>query len=131
MSEQQQQQQQAVPAQPTQAQGGKTGFDALDVAVEFLDAVAPVIERIQSRDRSLADEARRASQSVVLNLAEGRRRCGKDRLHCFRIASGSGEEARAALRVARAWRYAPEASFERPFALLDRVLAMSFRLSRG
>src|SRR5439155_12162276 len=78
----------------TQAQGGRTGFDALDVSVDFVENVAPLIERIHSLDRSLADQARRAAQSLVLNLAEGRKRRGRDRSQCFRVASGGGEEGR-------------------------------------
>jgi four helix bundle protein len=114
----------------TQARGGRTGFDALDVAVDFVETLAPVLERVQARDKTLADQTRRAAQSLVLNVAEGRKRQGKDRQHCFRVASGSGEETRAALRIARAWRYAPDEALERPLELLDRVLAMVWRLSR-
>ena len=114
----------------TQARGGGTGFDALDVAVEFVEALAPVLERVQAKDKALADQARRAAQSAVLNVAEGRKRQGRDRAHCFRVASGSGEETRAALRIARAWRYVNEQELERPLELLDRVMAMTWRLSR-
>jgi four helix bundle protein len=70
---------------------------------------------------------RRAASSVALNLAEGNRRTGQDRLQFFRIAAGSAAEVRAALEVALAWGYidaAPLAETE-----LDRVLAMVWRLT--
>ena len=87
----------------------------------------PVLGELLKSDRSLADQLRRAASSVVLNIAEGNRRTGKDRLHFFRIAAGSAAEARAALEVARAWGMvgaAPVAEAE-----LDRVLAMLWRLT--
>lgn len=43
-------------------------------------------------ESALKDQARRAADSVVLNLAEGCCREGKDRLHHFRIAAGSAAE---------------------------------------
>jgi four helix bundle protein len=48
-------------------------------------------------DASLKDQARRAADSVVLNIAEGAYRDGKERLKHFRIARGSAAEACAVL----------------------------------
>ena len=48
-------------------------------------------------DAPLKDQARRAADSVVLNLAEGAYRIGKDRQRHFRIAMGSAAEACAVL----------------------------------
>src|SRR5579883_211260 len=105
-----------------------TGFVALDVALEMAEAMAPAIALIDTRDKSLADQTRRAVQSVVLNIAESRKRRGRDRIHGFRVASGSGEEARAALRLAAAWGYVAASALEAPLGLLDRVLAMLWKL---
>ena len=44
---------------------------------------------IKRKDRDLERQLRRAMQSVALNLAEGSRRRGQDRVHLFRIAAGS------------------------------------------
>ena len=96
-------------------------------ALGLVSALRPVLGELLKSDRSLADQLRRAASSVVLNIAEGNRRTGKDRLHFFRIAAGSAAEARAALEVARAWGMvgaAPVAEAE-----LDRVLAMLWRLT--
>jgi len=47
----------------------------------------------------LRDQIDRASLSVVLNLAEGSGRKGKDRVQFFRIAMGSLKEVQACLDV--------------------------------
>jgi four helix bundle protein len=81
-------------------------FVTMDVAYEMLRGLGPVIEQVEARDRDLASQMRRAGTSVVLNLAEGRERKGRDRGHHFRIASGSAAEVRAAVNIARMWSYA-------------------------
>ena len=53
--------------------------------------------RFPRGEASLKDQARRAADSVVLNLAEACYREGKDRLHHFRIAQGSAAECCAVL----------------------------------
>jgi hypothetical protein len=59
----------------------------------------------------------------------GRRRCGADRLHHWRIAAGSAEELRTALRVALAWGDLQAAEVSEAPGLLDRILAMTWRLT--
>src|SRR5579862_6440734 len=90
------------------------------------ETILPVLLQ---RNPKIADEADRASGSVVNNIAEGHRRMGKDRLHCFRIAAGSGEELRTCLRRARSRGYLAEAEFKPTLSLLDGVMAMLWRLS--
>ena len=48
-------------------------------------------------DSHLLDQGRRASESAVLNLAEGAYRVGKDRVYHLRVAQGSAAEAVAVL----------------------------------
>jgi len=71
---------------------------------------------------------RRATHSVALNLNEGNRRIGKDRLHLFRIAAGSAAEIQAGLDVADAFGLATGNS-EEPRVLADRLLAILWRLT--
>jgi four helix bundle protein len=102
-------------------------FQAYDAALAMVAALRPVLAQLLKGDRALADQVRRAASSVALNLAEGNRRTGQDRLQFFRIAAGSAAEIRAALEVALAWGCidaAPAAEAE-----LDRVLAMVWRLT--
>jgi four helix bundle protein len=100
-----------------------------EVAKELARAARPLIERIERRDRPRADQARRAIQSVLLNVREGNRRVGRDRLHGFRIAAGSADELVGALDVAEVMGYLAPADLAEPFAFADRVLAMLHRLA--
>ena len=102
-------------------------FHVYDAALCLVSALRPVLEQLKKQDRALADQVRRAASSVALNIAEGNRRAGQDRLQFFRIAAGSAAEVHAALEVARAWGHidaSPVAEAE-----LDRVLAMLWRLT--
>ena len=104
-------------------------FHVYEVAKELARAVRVLIERIERRDRPLADQARRAIQSVILNVREGNRRAGRDRLHSFRIAAGSADELVGALDVAEVMGYLAPADIVAALALADRVLAMLYRLA--
>jgi len=105
-------------------------FDALEVSLDLVRSLRVPVLRLRRRDRALSDQVRRAASSVALNLAEGRRRSGADRTHCWRIAAGSAEELRAALRVALAWGALENRDVSQALELLDRVLAMLWRLVR-
>ena len=104
-------------------------FEALDLSIEVIHRLRTPMARLQSHDRSLHEQIRRAASSVPLNLAEGRRRSGKDRLHHWRIAAGSADEVRTALRVAVAWGDLEQSEVSEALQLLDRVLAMLWRLT--
>lgn len=102
-------------------------FHVYGAALGLVSELRSVLAELMKSDRSLADQLRRAATSVVLNIAEGNRRTGKDRLQFFRIAAGSAAEVRAALEVAQAWGMvdlAPAVEAE-----LDRVLAMLWKLT--
>jgi four helix bundle protein len=104
-------------------------FDAERVSMDLITALRGPLEMLERRNRALGDQARRAATSVALNLSEGRRRSGRDRTHFWRIAAGSAAELRTALAVARAWGWLGDD--DRPVdELLDRVLAMTWRLAR-
>jgi four helix bundle protein len=105
-------------------------FDAYDRSVDLLRTLAPLITSVAAADPSLADQLRRAAQSVPLNVAEARRRTGRDRANRYRIALGSAAEVAACLDVAMALGYLDDARVADALALIDRVRAMTFRLSR-
>jgi four helix bundle protein len=104
-------------------------FEALDVSLSFLAALADIDAQLMRRDPDLARQLRRAGSSIALNLAEGRQRAGRDRAHCYRIAAGSAAEVTAALDVALAWRHVTPAQRAALDATLDRVRAMLWRLT--
>ena len=113
----------------TNNQNASHSFHVYEVAKELARAARPLVERIERRDRPLADQARRAIQSVLLNVREGNRRVGRDRPHGFRIAAGSADELVGALDVAEVMGYLAAADIAPPLALADRVLAMLYRLA--
>ena len=86
----------ATPKEPTQ-------FVASQVATDFIGSLHPLISSIARWDRCLADQIRRLS-AVLLNVAGGDRRVGKDRLDSSRIAAGSAAEVNAVSPAARSRR---------------------------
>src|SRR5579871_2230520 len=104
-------------------------FEALEVALQVIALLKPLVAKIRVRDPELADQLKDAATSMALNLAEGSRRQGRDRLQHYRIASGSAEESHVALRVAVAWGCVDMHEVEAVIALLDREGAMTWRLT--
>ena len=107
----------------------RTGFIAFDTALDLVRCLRVAVEQIAQHDRSLADQIRRATSSISLNIAEGRRRNGKDRLHLWRVAAGSADETRAALLVADGWGYLAAEHVATALDLLDQLLAMLWRMT--
>ena len=104
-------------------------FDAYDRSLSLLRTLVPLLERLVAIDPKLADQLRRAAQSVTLNIQEASRRSGKDRRYRFRISLGSAAEVAACLDVAAALRYVDEPALAPALELVDRVRAMTYRLS--
>jgi four helix bundle protein len=105
-------------------------FLAMEVAFEMVRQLREPLEVIGRRDGDLASQLRRAAASVPLNLAEARRRVGRDRLHQFRVAAGSADEVTACLRVAEGLGYVELASVAGALRSADRVRAMVWSLTR-
>ena len=104
---------------------------AQTVALEAIRRLRPVVEKVQRRDRDLADQLRRAASSVVLNVAEAQGARGGNRRVRFETALGSATEASSALEVAVAWGYVAEAEIVEADAQLDRARALLWRLTRS
>ena len=109
--------------------GRKTGFDALDVSLDWIGALRGVIEQIRKHDADLARQLRKAAASVPLNLSEGRQRRGKERRYRWGVAAGSAAEAKSCLLVAESWGYVEADELAKAIDLLDRILAMLWRLT--
>jgi four helix bundle protein len=104
-------------------------FVAYEGALELVRALRPIVEALRSDSRDLADQIERAGTSIVLNLAEGNRRAGKDRRRFFVYAQGSGAEVKAALEVADAWGWVVDTARARE--LLDRELRLLWGLTHA
>ena len=92
--------------------------------------IGAVLERIEARDRNLADQLKRAAVSVVLNLEEGSGTRGGHRRQRYLSAAGSAREANAALRIAAGLGYVGKADLARAFGELDEVAAVLHGLTR-
>ena len=104
-------------------------FDALEVTLQFLEQLVPLEKQIRKHSASLGKQLSDASESISLNLGEGRdRRAGDKRRH-YEMAHGSAGETTTALRIAVAKRYITPADFAELDVLLDRIRAMLWRLT--
>ena len=101
-------------------------FHVLEVALELVRVVAPLLDRL---DPDLRQQVRKALASAPGNIAEGNRRAGRDRTYHFRVAFGSADEVRVHLRTAEAFGYLGAGEIAEPVEIADRVCAMLYRLT--
>jgi len=116
----------SAESSPVGAAGGESMFEVQVVAREMVKAVKPIMDRV--KDGETKDQLKRASISVVLNIAEGNARKGKDRLNRFATAEGSARESVEAVWIAIGWGFVTEDEAKELLVLLDRVTAMLVRL---
>ena len=98
-----------------------------DTSLSVITRLRPFIEAIHGHDSDLARQLRRASSSIVLNIAEGSYARGRRREAHYHIALGSAKESKACLDVAVALGYV-EAVDARLFAELGDVCAVLYSL---
>ena len=104
-------------------------FDAYDLALQAALALRPLLDPINRRDPDLCRQMRRAASSVAMCLDEGSQRTGRDRFHLYRVAAGSAAEVRTALALATTWGYIAQPQAAPAHALLDRIVAILWRLT--
>jgi four helix bundle protein len=97
-------------------------------SLEVIAALRPVVARVARHDRSLADQLRRALSSVALNVAESAYSDPGTQRARLLTAAGSANEARSAIAVAVAWGYVAPGEVEDALGLLDRMVAMLWRM---
>jgi len=107
-------------------------FQKLDVyqrSIEFLAFAHRLREGMPKGHADLADQLRRAAQSVPQNIAEG---CGRttraDKAKHYAIARGSAMESASHLDVMRVDELIDDARYARGIALLERIVAMLTKL---
>ena len=101
------------------------------VALDAIAALRPLVSRIAGQDRALAQQIRNAASSVALNIGEAEYSDPGNRRARLHTAAGSAGETRVALRVAVAWGHLTDAQATAAAGLLDRTIAMLWRLTRG
>jgi len=96
------------------------------IVLEVLKQLQPALRRIELRDRDLARQLRRCSNSIALDLAEGRYSRGRNRVARHHSVLGSARETLACLDVAAICGYVqPDSSLNDQ---LDRVVATLVKL---
>jgi four helix bundle protein len=106
-------------------------FQVEELSLELIEALAPIMLRVKQRDKDLADQLRRAASSIGLNCAEAAFSDPGNRRARLFTAAGSASETRHAVRQAVAWRILTAAEAQRALALLERIVAILWRMTRG
>ena len=101
-----------------------------DRARRVVRELVPLLHTIRECDKSLADQLKRAAQSVVLNIAEARGNDAGNARARFSTACGSAKEVRAALNVASDWGYIETRMATHVDERLDEVCAITWCLGR-
>jgi len=70
------------------------------VVLDWISSVSSVITEIEARDANLADQLRRSSTAVCLNIAEGMGATGRSKRQCYRVALREMRESVAAIDIA-------------------------------
>jgi len=100
-------------------------LDVYQRALEFAALTNSMLVPTPRGHRDLADQLRRAADSVALNIAEGAGEFrSKEKARISRIARRSAVECVAAIDLFGAREVLSDAQLEASQALLDRVLAM-------
>lgn len=105
-------------------------FVVEELAYRMIQELNPLLPKVRQRDRALADQLTRAASSVALNIAESVYSDPGNRRARLFTAAGSANETRAALRVACERGYFGPEDATDVRALLDRILAMLWKLTR-
>ena len=106
-------------------------FQVKELSIRLIEVLAPVMPRIKQRDKSLADQLSRAASSTALNLGEAQLSDPGNRRARLFSAAGSANETLTGLRVAIAWRHLPAKEAEQALALLRRIVAILWKMTRG
>jgi four helix bundle protein len=106
-------------------------LDVYQIAVRFLPLAAAIAESLAPRYSSLADQLRRASLSIPLNIAEGSgKSTGLDRRRFYTIARGSAMECAAILDACTALALIDKPRAEEVDQLLLSVVSMLSKMCR-
>jgi four helix bundle protein len=106
-------------------------FELYDVILQLIAELRPLVEKLRQRDRDQALQLKKAANSILSNVAEGSRRQGRDRLQHWNIAAGSAGEVRVQIEAAMAWGDLELDSSKAALELLDRSLAMLWRMTHS
>ena len=99
----------------------------LELALDVLQRIAPLVGKIREGNKRLADQIEDAATSMVLNLGEAAGNTRGTRRARLDSALGSTEETTVGLRAAAALGYLDERDLTPVLVDLRRVAAMTWR----
>ncbi len=105
-----------------------TGLIAHRKALAAAGAAIQLVMKVPAPLKSMGDQVIRSASSVPANLAEGHGRCGRDRLHFWRIAYASAKEVDSHLRLLAAAGAIDPCMTKTTLDGFDQVRAMTWRL---
>ena len=106
-------------------------FQVEELSLELITTLVPLMPRIKQRDKDLENQLRRAASSIGLNVAEAAFSDPGNRRARLFTAAGSASETRHALRQAVAWQLVSAGDAARSLTLLERIIAILWRMTRG
>ena len=104
-------------------------LQVLDVALEAIELLRPIVARIKKHDRNLARQLTDAANSSVLNTGEGALSDAGTRRSRYQSAAGSANEVRVGILAAIRWGYVTEGASAQALSHYDRIVAMLYKLT--
>ena len=109
------------------------GFQKLDVykcSIEMLELSVHVLKSVPRGHHKTVDQLKRASHSIILNIAEGYGKITrKDKANYYAIARGSALETAAAFDVLKIYGLVDRQQYRKAMMLSDRIAAMLSKMA--
>ena len=103
-------------------------LEVLNLALEAIELLGPIVARIKKHDRSLARQITDAANSSVLNTGEGALSDAGTRRSRYQSAAGSANEVRVGVLAAIRWGYVTQGASAQVLGHYDRIVAMLYKL---
>ena len=104
-------------------------LEVLNVALDAIELLRPIVVRIKKHDRSLARQITDAANSSVLNTGEGALSDAGTRRSRYQSAAGSANEVRVGVLAAIRWGYITQGASAQVLDHYDRIVAMLYKLT--
>lgn len=111
---------------------GHENLDVYQASIQFLELAYFIVDQLPKGHATLADQLRRSSLSVPLNIAEGTGKASvNDRSRFYHIARGSALECAAIIDCCSRLKLANRDTLGASRELLLRIVQMTSKLSRN
>src|SRR5690606_8511937 len=103
-------------------------LEVLNLALEAIELLGPIVARIKKHDRSFARQITDAANSSVLNTGEGALSVAATRRSRYQSAARSANEVRVGVLAAIRWGYVTQGASAQVLYHYDRIVAMLYKL---